>query len=278
MPRTADYQQLWRSPYAAEANEKGPDRGLWSVLGRAIRSQVPERRNEKYDPSKPIDGENTPYQRPGFFRALAGDRGGDFNRAAMLNQDDINVGRGLADRQAQEYDENLQAEEGVETRGGLRKFLIDRLLQSQQDTAAMRRVRANNKARAAYGNARNSATLGAANLRREAATALPPERRTWYKEDAEMKRLKNRMMQRDFDEDEFDRTNPPAAKPGLFDRIGQGVRSIFGGGRAPAPAQRSSIPTTGVGNPSDVIDIDPADLAELQGGNVPDPYDDDLDF
>lgn len=96
----ANYQSQRNNPYALEANRRGPDRGLWSVLGRAIRSTVPERRNEKFDPNMPVGGDNMPYVKPGFGRALLGDRGADYNSAAQLNSFDEGVSKSLADDQA----------------------------------------------------------------------------------------------------------------------------------------------------------------------------------
>lgn len=104
MPYPANYQRLTgRNPYLEQANAPGPDRGLWSVLGRAIRSQAPERRNAAYNPEAPVTEDNLPYQKPGFFRALIGDRGADYNDAALLNELDLDTENRLAGKQAQQF-------------------------------------------------------------------------------------------------------------------------------------------------------------------------------
>lgn len=97
----ANYQENYFNPYMQKAPEPERDKGLWSVLARAIRSTVPERPNQSFDPNIPVGGTNVPYVKPGFGRALLGDRGGDYNRAATLGGLDRGVSRRLADRQAQ---------------------------------------------------------------------------------------------------------------------------------------------------------------------------------
>lgn len=79
------------NPYTTQTQQPGKDHGLWDVIGRAIRSQVPTRENKAFDKTKPVGEGNMPYENPGFFRALAGDRARDYNNDAMLRQRDLDT-------------------------------------------------------------------------------------------------------------------------------------------------------------------------------------------
>ena len=91
MPYRSYYQENIADPYTLQSHEPGKDHGLWDVIGRAIRSTVPERTNPGFDKAQPVSDTNTPYQKPGFFRALLGDKGRDYNTDAMLRQRDMDT-------------------------------------------------------------------------------------------------------------------------------------------------------------------------------------------
>jgi len=134
----ANYQQQIRNKYTedvAQAQEPSRDRGLWSVLGRAIRSTVPTRANEGYNPNVPASDTNTPYVKPGFFRAMLGDRGADLNTAAMLQGRDLKQGLDMA---------NTQAGYGNEQRGLETKAVNDRELFAGGIREKIERIRADN--------------------------------------------------------------------------------------------------------------------------------------
>lgn len=144
MPYTPSYQAYIhpRNPYAAQANDPGRDHGLWSVLGRAIRSTVPERGNAAFDKSRPVSDDNLPYQKPGFFRALLGDRGADFNRAARLNQDDLDVNADLTRRDEDLYQRHRTQDEAADTLKDVRRFIQAGLRDWWNNSASMNRARA----------------------------------------------------------------------------------------------------------------------------------------
>jgi len=100
MPYIPNYQtKRVANPYALQTHEPGRDHGLWDVIGRGIRATVPERANPAFDKTKPVDDKNTPYIKPGFFRAMLGDKGRDFNTDAMLNDRDIQIDKMLGDEE-----------------------------------------------------------------------------------------------------------------------------------------------------------------------------------
>ena len=100
MPYIPNYQtKRVANPYSLQTHEPGRDHGLWDVIGRGIRATVPERANPAFDKTKPVDDKNTPYVKPGFFRAMLGDRGRDYNTDAMLNDRDIQIDKMLGDEE-----------------------------------------------------------------------------------------------------------------------------------------------------------------------------------
>lgn len=256
-----NYQQQWHDPYAIQANEPGRDHGLWSILGRAIRSQVPERRNDAFDASAPVGGTNTPYQQPGFFRALVGDRGGDFNRAAMLNADAVNQGNTQAGIQQTVHGQNRAADQDASNEhAGFVQGLIGKrqeLLQKNAQTHQMLRDQVlqgskylqdqdrNNRARELQDLRFNNAKdlIG---MRANSPRPLNPTLEALHQQQTRRLQMQN---------DEMDPRLQPAPKPPTS-LIGS-IKSALGfGGGQPATNAPVAVPK---GGPS-VIKIDPMDL------------------
>lgn len=102
------------NPYTTQTNAPSKDHGLWDVIGRAIRSQVPTRENKAFDKTKPVGEGNMPYENPGFFRALAGDRGRDYNNDAMLRQRDLDTADMLEGKNFAGWNKGMLAEDAIE--------------------------------------------------------------------------------------------------------------------------------------------------------------------
>ena len=116
------------NPYTTQTQQPTRDHGLWDVIGRAIRSTVPTRENKAFDKSRPVSDDNLPYEQPGFFRALAGDRGRDYNNDAMLRQHDLDTadtleGKNFAGwKKGADYEDTLEDDNIKQRQGFLEKM------------------------------------------------------------------------------------------------------------------------------------------------------------
>lgn len=254
MPVAPNYQAITaRNPYAEEANRQGPDRGLWSVLGRAIRSTVPERANPGYNKDMPVGDNNLPYQKPGFFRALAGDRGADFNRAARLNQLDLDTSDDLAGLQAEAFKQSV----GVET-DAARQLAQQNWLQQQaqawfENNRKIDLLKRQIKANMSLNAADNAARLRAAEIMAAPRNSAAQDR--YMDAKAEAQNIANRRAET--------RLNRPPVSPNQATRPLGWVKPIWdavvgtGGPVTPTPAPAPTMPGD--------VQIAPEDWKALEG-------------
>lgn len=272
----ANYQSVYRNPYAFQANEPGRDKGLWSVIGRAIRSTVPERRNEKYDPDQPISDENVPFKKPGFFRALLGDRGGDYNRAAKLDDFDLGITRELADEQKNYH--TAEQEAGDKRQRGLMGLANDfaEIRDARRDRYDRNRDEMNNYVRekiAGIGARTRLDQTDSNNRLRERLASRPRQLDPTQKALAEAQ-LKKLQLENEGTEQQAYLMSPAgiaeaeaakAAKPTTWKTLKEGFASILGGDarqRRLQMSNRNAAPT--VPNVTGVVPLKPEDIQMLK--------------
>lgn len=255
MPYTPSYQAYIRprNPYAEQANDPGRDHGLWSVLGRAIRSTVPERSNAAFDRTKPVSDDNLPYQKPGFFRALAGDRGADFNRAARLNQADLDVNADLTARDEDLYQRHRVQDDASDTLKDTRRFAEQGLRDWWQNSAAMNRAKE-------LGLSRVRSAQIAADARRQPRVLTQEEKdhlaaTTLLNNETGLEKQGRRLLLEGLEE-KRKRDAAKPAEPGIWDRFNKFIH--------PISSQRRAKPVTIPGQ----VDIDPADLGMDSGIDI----------
>lgn len=113
------YRSLWAetNPYALQLERENnePTRGwggFGKLLGRGLSSLVPERTNETFDPAARVSDTNVPFQKAGFFRALAGDRSNMLNSAAKMRGVDIDQSSVAAEQEQKRKDAFMREQQG----------------------------------------------------------------------------------------------------------------------------------------------------------------------